>query len=168
MSGHRTNHEIRYDQVRLIGEDGEQLGVLSAQEARLKAEEAGLDLVEVAPMAKPPVCKIMDYGKYKYQQSKKDAKKTDTVSLKTVRVRPGTDDHDLQTKLNRARQFLEKGNQVRFVMQMRGRERQHTDMWIKALDEIMQALSAQTERDIRVVSQPQSQGWQITSVVEPS
>jgi translation initiation factor IF-3 len=167
-SGHRTNHEIRYDEVRLIDDDGEQLGVMSAQEARLKAEETGLDLVEVAPQAKPPVCKIMDYGKYKYQQSKKESKKTDNVSLKTVRMRPKTDDHDLQTKLNRAQKFLEKGNQVRFVMQMRGRERQYTDMWVEALGKIMEDLNEQMTRDIKVVAPAQSQGWQITSIVEPA
>lgn len=162
------NQEIRHDQVRLIGDEGEQLGVMSAREARYVADEAGLDLVEVAPKAQPPVCKIMDYGKFKYQQSKKESKKTDTVSLKTVRLRPKTDDHDLQTKLNRAQRFLEKGNQVRFVMQMRGRERQHTDLWVEALSQMMEDLGEQMSRDIRVVSRPQSQGWQITSIVEPS
>ncbi|AWV89680.1 translation initiation factor IF-3 [Bradymonas sediminis] len=165
---HRTNREIRYDEVRLIGADGEQLGVLSSQEALLKAQEEDLDLVEVAPNAKPPVCRIMDYGKYKYQQSKKESKKTDNVSLKTVRMRPKTDDHDLQTKLNRAQKFLEKGNQVRFVMQMRGRERKYTDMWVESLGKIMADLGEQMTRDIKVVAPPQSQGWQITSIVEPA
>lgn len=134
----------------------------------LKAQEVELDLVEVAPNAKPPVCKIMDYGKYKYQQSKKESKKTDNVSLKTVRMRPKTDDHDLKTKLNRAQKFLEKGNQVRFVMQMRGRERKYTDMWVEALGKLMTDLGEQMSREIKIVSHPRSQGWQITSIVEPA
>ena len=126
----------------------------------------GLDLVEVAPKAKPPVCRIMDYGKYKYQQSKKESKKTDNVSLKTVRMRPKTDDHDLEFKMDRAQRFLEKGNQVKFVMQMRGRERKYTDRWVEQLSEIIAELDEQMERDIKVVAVPESQGWRITSIVE--
>lgn len=141
---------------------------MSAREAYMIAQEADLDLVEVAPHAKPPVCRIMDYGKYKYQQSKKDSKKTDNVSVKTVRMRPKTDEHDLQTKLNRAQKFLEKGNQVRFVMQMRGRERKYTDMWVESLGQMMVDLGEQMTREIKVVAPPQSQGWQITSIVEPA
>src|SRR5699024_9247394 len=127
---------IRAREVRLIDPDGEQLGILSAEEALEKAEEYELDLVEVAPKAKPPVCKIMDYGKFKYQLSKKQKKATDNVSLKTLRMRPKTDPHDLDTKLNRATRFLKKGNQVKFVMQMRGRERQFSDRWVEHLEEI--------------------------------
>lgn len=165
---HRTNHDIRYEEIRLIDPDGEQLGVVSSKEAYMKAKDMGLDLVEVAPKANPPVCRIMDYGKYKYQQSKKESKKTDNVSLKTVRMRPKTDDHDLQTKMNRAQRFLEKGNQVRFVMQMRGRERKYTDRWVDMLGEIIDDLGEQMDRDIKIVGHPQSQGWQITSVIEPA
>lgn len=164
---HRTNHDIRYDEIRLIDPDGEQLGVVSSKEGYLKAKEMDLDLVEVAPKARPPVCRIMDYGKYKYQQSKKESKKTDNVSLKTVRMRPKTDDHDLETKMNRAERFLKKGNQVKFVMQMRGRERKYTDRWVDMLSEIIDDLDDSIEREIKVVSPPVSQGWRITSIVEP-
>jgi translation initiation factor IF-3 len=144
------------------------MGIMAPDEAREKAEEEGLDLVEVAPDADPPVCKIMDYGKFKYQQSKKKKKSSDNVSLKTLRMRPKTEQHDLNTKLNRAKKFLEKGNQVRFVMQMRGRERQFTDRWVEQLGEILDDLQEDMDREIRVVSEPQSQGWQITATVEPA
>ncbi len=142
--------------------------MISSREAQLKAKDLGLDLVEVAPEANPPVCRIMDYGKYKYQQSKKEAKKTDNVSLKTVRMRPKTDDHDLKTKMNRAQRFLKKGNQVKFVMQMRGRERKYTDRWADQLHEIIDDMSEEMDRDIKMVAKPKSQGWRITSVVEPA
>lgn len=132
----------------------------------MKAQDLGLDLVEVAPKARPPVCRIMDYGKYKYQQSKKE-KKTDNVSLKTVRMRPKTDDHDLKTKMDRAQRFLEKGNQVKFVMQMRGRERKYTDRWIDLLEEMIHNLEGQMDRDIKMVNRPESAGWQINALVEP-
>ncbi len=159
---------MRAREVRLIDPDGEQLGIMSADEAREKAEEYGLDLVEVAPKARPPVCKIMDYGKFKYQQSKKKKKATDNVSLKTLRMRPKTEPHDLNTKLNRASKFLKKGNQVKFVVQMRGRERQFTDRWVEQLEDVIDELRDKVDRDIKVVSAPESQGWQITAVVEPA
>jgi translation initiation factor IF-3 len=159
---------IRAREVRLIDPDGEQLGILTADEAREKAEEFGLDLVEVAPKAQPPVCKIMDYGKFKYQLSKKQKKATDNVSLKTLRMRPKTDAHDLNTKLDRATRFLEKGNQVKFVMQMRGRERQFSDRWVEHLEDIIDELREKLDREIKVVNAPESQGWQITAVIEPA
>lgn len=142
---------------------------MSPDEGREKAEEYDLDLVEVAPKAKPPVCKIMDYGKYKYEQSKKEqANKSDNVSLKTVRMRPKTGDHDLKTKMGRAERFLDSGNQVRLVMQMRGRERKYTQRWTELLGEIIEDLDESIERDIKIVSQPASQGWQITATLEPA
>ncbi|TDP77647.1 translation initiation factor 3 (bIF-3) [Bradymonas sediminis] len=144
------------------------MGILSVEDAREKAEALDLDLVEVAPKAQPPVCKIMDYGKFKYQLSKKQKKATDNVSLKTLRMRPKTDTHDLETKLNRAAKFLQKGNQVKFVMQMRGRERQFSNHWVEHLEEIIEQLREQIDRDIKVVSAPESQGWQITAVIEPA
>lgn len=163
----RVNSAIRAREVLLIGPEGEQLGTVTVDDAREKADEFGLDLVEVAPKAQPPVCKIMDYGKFKYQQSKKQKKATDSVSLKTLRIRPKTDTHDLETKLERATQFLKKGNQVKFVMQMRGRERQFSDRWVEYLQEIIDELRVRTEREIKVINAPESQGWQITAVVEP-
>lgn len=152
----------------MIGPDSEQIGIMSPEDGRKKAEEKDLDLVEVAPDADPVVCKIMDYGKFKYEQSKKKSGKSDNVSLKTLRIRPKTGDHDLQVKLDRAKGFLEKGNQVKFVMQMKGRERKYTDRWVEKLGEVVQDLRDQMDRDVKIVSEPESQGWQITSIVEPA
>lgn len=142
---------------------------MSADEGRAKAEEYDLDLVEVASKADPPVCKIMDFGKFKYEQSKKKkANKSDNVSLKEVRMRPKTDDHDLNTKLGKAANFVESGNQVRFVMQMRGRERKYTQKWVDKLGDIIEDFDEDIERDIKIVSHPQSQGWRITAMIEPA
>lgn len=141
---------------------------MTPDEGLEEAEERDLDLVEVAPNADPVVCKIMDYGKFKYEQSKKKSAKSDNVSLKTLRFRPKTSDHDLQTKLNRAKGFLEKGNQVKFVLQMRGRERKYTDRWVEKVEDIIEELRDQLERDVKLVSAPKSEGWQITSIVEPA
>jgi translation initiation factor IF-3 len=152
----------------VIGPDSEQIGIMSPDDGRKKAEERDLDLVEVAPDADPVVCKIMDYGKFKYEQSKKKSAKSDNVSLKTLRIRPKTGDHDLQTKLNRAKGFLEKGNQVKFVMQMKGRERKYTDRWVEKLGDVVEDLRDQMDRDVKIVSEPESQGWQITAIVEPA
>lgn len=140
---------------------------MSVEEGMEKAEDYDLDLVEVAPQADPVVCKIMDYGKFKYEQSKKKQAKSDNVSLKTLRIRPNIGDHDLQVKLDRAVGFLEKGNQVKFVLQMRGRERKYTDRWREKLEDVVDELEEQLERDLQVVSDPQSQGWKITTIVEP-
>jgi translation initiation factor IF-3 len=140
---------------------------MSVEEAIEKAEEYDLDLVEVAPQAEPVVCKIMDYGKFKYEQSKKKQAKSDNVSLKTLRIRPKISDHDLQVKLDRAVGFLEKGNQVKFVLQMRGRERKYTDRWTEKLEDVVDDLREQLDRELQVVNSPQSQGWKITTIVEP-
>jgi translation initiation factor IF-3 len=140
---------------------------MSVEEAIEKAEEYDLDLVEVAPQAEPVVCKIMDYGKFKYEQSKKKQAKSDNVSLKTLRIRPKISDHDLQVKLDRAVGFLEKGNQVKFVLQMRGRERKYTDRWTEKLEDVVDDLREQLNRELQVVNSPQSQGWKITTIVEP-
>jgi translation initiation factor IF-3 len=137
-------------------------------EGRDLAEEQGLDLVEVAPDADPPVCRIMDYGKFKYQQSKKKQSKSDNVSLKTLRFRPKTQEHDLQTKLDRAKGFIEKGNQVQFEMQMRGRERKFEDRWVEKLEDIIESLDEQLERDITIVNPPTAEGWNIRAIIEPS
>jgi translation initiation factor IF-3 len=122
---HRTNEEITSDQVRVIGPDGDQLGVISTQDAIAVAEEAGMDLVEVAPDSDPPVCRILDYGKLKYKEQKKAAetrKRSSTAQVKELRIRYRTDKHDLETKVRKARKFLEDGDRVRFQMRFRGRE----------------------------------------------
>lgn len=162
---YRINHQIRIPQIRVIGPEGDQLGIMSPDEAREIAQEAGFDLVEVAPTAKPPVCRIMDYGKFRYEQSKKaSASRASRVELKTLRMRPKTDTHDIETILRRAREFLEKGDRVKFVMRMRGREQAHTDLWIQKLNEVVKALS-----DIAAVTQtPRLEGRMITATVEPT
>ena len=161
---HRVNRQIRVPQVRVIGADGEQLGIMTPDEARDVAAEAGLDLVEVAARANPPVCRIMDYGKYKYDQAKKDAKaKSSRIEVKTITMRPKTDTHDLETKIRQARGFLEKGDRVKFVMRLRGREHAHKDLWYEKLTHILTQLA-----DIATVTQrPQDEGRTITASVEP-
>lgn len=122
---HRINEEITAPEVRLIGPDGEQLGIFSINDALDKSEELEIDLVEVAPEAKPPVCRLLDYGKLKYKEQKKAAearKRTQTNVVKELRVRYNTDQHDMETKLRNARKFLEAGDKVKFQMRFRGRE----------------------------------------------
>ena len=125
------NEQIRDREVRLIGEDGEQLGIMSAREALKIAQEAELDLVKIAPAAKPPVCKIIDYGKFRYEQSRKEKeakKKQKTVEIKEVRMSPGIDIGDFNTKLRNAQKFLADGNRVKVTVRFRGREMAHTEI----------------------------------------
>ena len=126
-------------QVRLIDQDNQQVGVVDVAEAQHRANQAGLDLVEVAPGSSPPVCRIMDYGKWKYDQKKKEHKakvKQHNVTIKEVRLRPKIEEHDREVKLKKAREFLEKGNKVQFVMLFRGREMAHMDMALEMMNEI--------------------------------
>ena len=119
---------IRDKEIRLIGEDGEQLGIMSTREAMKLAAEAELDLVKIAPTAKPPVCKIIDYGKYKYELTRKEKeakKKQKTVDVKEVRLSPNIDTNDLNTKVNNAKKFIQKGNKVKVTLRFRGREMAH-------------------------------------------
>ncbi len=135
-TAHQINEEIRDREVRLIGADGAQLGVMSAREAQVRADEAGLDLVKISPTAKPPVCKLMDYGKYRFEQAKreKEAKKNQhVVEIKEVRMSPGIDIGDFNTKLRNAQKFLAEGNRVKVTVRFRGREMAHTDIGKKLL-----------------------------------
>ncbi|MFU8805001.1 MAG: translation initiation factor IF-3 [Bradymonadaceae bacterium] len=167
-TSNRVNRRIRASEIRVIDPDGEQLGVMTPDEGREKAEERGLDLVEVAPQASPPVCRIMDYGKFQYDQSKKaSASKSQRVQMKTIQLRPNTDDHDMNTKLKRAQRFVDDGNQVKFVMRMRGRERAYTQRWIDQLGEIITDFAEESERDINVVARPRGEGWRIHAIIEP-
>lgn len=128
---HRINRQIRVPQVRLIGVQGEQLGVVATEDALRLAQEAEVDLVEVAPTAQPPVCRLLDYGKFRYSKQKKDAeakKKQHVTQLKELRVRPGTDDHDLERQLKKAQEFLEDGQRVKFTLRFRGREMAHQSL----------------------------------------
>ena len=143
------NEQIRDREVRLIGEDGEQLGIMSAREAMKIAMEAELDLVKIAPTAKPSVCKIIDYGKYKYEQTRKEKeakKKQRTVEIKEVRLSPNIDTNDLNTKVNNAKKFISKGNKVKVTLRFRGREMAHVQQSRHILDDFAEMLS-----DIAVV-----------------
>ncbi|MFR9147166.1 MAG: translation initiation factor IF-3 [Mediterraneibacter sp.] len=146
------NEQIRDREVRLIGEDGEQLGIMSAREAMKIAQEAELDLVKIAPTAKPPVCKIIDYGKFRYEQSRKEKeakKKQKTVEIKEVRLSPNIDTNDLNTKVNNARKFISKGNKVKVTLRFRGREMAHVQQSRHILDDFAELLT-----DIAVVEKP--------------
>ena len=135
-TGHQTNEDIRDKEVRLISESGEQLGIMSSQEALHLAEERSLDLVKISPNAVPPVCKLMDYGKYRFEQAKreKEAKKNQhVVEIKEVRMSPGIDIGDFNTKLRNAQKFLAEGNRVKVTVRFRGREMAHTDIGRKLL-----------------------------------
>ena len=125
------NEQIRDKEIRLIGENGEQLGIMSARDSMKMAKEAELDLVKIAPAAKPPVCKIIDYGKYRYEQARKEKeakKKQKTIAVKEIRLRPGIESNDLNTKANNAIKFLKKGDKVKVELRFRGRELGHKDI----------------------------------------
>lgn len=146
------NEQIRDKEVRVISETGEQLGVMSSKEAMKLAEEAGVDLIKIAPTAKPPVCKIMDFGKYRYEQARREKeakKKQKTIEVKEVRLSPNIDTNDLNTKVNMARKFLTKGDKVKVTLRFRGRELAHVNTSKTILDEFAEALS-----DVAVVEKP--------------
>ena len=146
------NEQIRDKEIRLIGEDGQQLGIMSPRDAMKLAEEAGLDLVKIAPTAKPPVCKIVDYGKYRYElaRKEKDAKKKQKViEIKEIRMSPNIDTNDLNTKASAARKFIEKGNKVKVTLRFRGREMAHMQTSKHILDDFAQLLA-----DVAVIEKP--------------
>ena len=146
------NEQIRDREIRLIGEDGQQLGIMSSREAMKIAREAELDLVKIAPQAKPPVCKIIDYGKYLYELARKEKeakKKQKTIEVKEVRLSPNIDSNDLNTKIASARKFIEKGNKVKVTLRFRGREMAHVQSSRHILDEFAKALE-----DIALVDKP--------------
>ena len=146
------NEQIRDREIRLIGEDGEQLGIMSARDAMKLAREANLDLVKIAPTAKPPVCKIIDYGKYRYEQARREKearKKQKTIEVKEIRLSPNIDTNDLNTKVNQARKFISGGNKVKVAVRFRGRELAHTAVGKTILEDFAQKLS-----DIAVIDKP--------------
>jgi len=162
----RVNRMIRIPRVMVVDEDGEQLGVLETLEAIAIAEDRGLDLVEVAPTARPPVCKIMDYGKFKYEQAKKAKKAkqaSHTVKVKTIQFRPKTDDHDYEFKKKHIVTFLEAGHKVKVVMRFRGREISHLDLAM----EFLKHLIGEVEEFGTPESQPKREGRLITFVIAP-
>ena len=146
------NGQIRDKEIRVIGENGDQLGIMSPREAMKLAQEADLDLVKIAPKAQPPVCKIIDYGKYRYELARKEKearKKQKTVELKEVRLSPNIDTNDLNTKMNAARKFISKGNKVKVTLRFRGREMAHMNASKHILDDFAEALT-----EIAVVEKP--------------
>ncbi len=162
----RVNEQIRISPVRLIGADGEQVGIVSIEEARRAAEESGLDLVEVAAMARPPVVKVMDYGKYRFEQAKaaKAAKKKQhVIHLKEVKYRPGVSGHDFDFKTRHARRFLEEGNKVKLTMMFRGRQVTHPELG----REVLLRVFAELEEIAKVEMHPKLEGKNMTMVLAP-
>ena len=162
----RINDEIRAREVRVTAENGEQLGVMSLQEALAKALEANLDLVEVAPTAKPPVCRIMDYGKFRYEQQKKDRearKKQKTFDVKEVKLRPKIEDHDYQVKLRNAQRFLADGDKVKAVIMFRGRELSHPDLGLDILKRM-----GEDVKDLAIMErEPKLEGRNMIMILAP-
>ncbi|WP_303722645.1 translation initiation factor IF-3 [Malonomonas rubra] len=160
------NEAIKAREVRVIDDEGGQLGILDTRDALRMAEEQGLDLVEVSPQAEPPVCRIMDYGKYKYQQAKRasEAKKKQVkVEIKEVKMRPKTDEHDFNFKIKHARRFLEEGNKVKLTIMFRGRENAHPEQGMMQLEKAVDAL-----KDVgQVESQPSKMGRFMTMMIGP-
>jgi translation initiation factor IF-3 len=161
-----VNEDIRVPQVRLIDQDGEMLGVMSAREALLRAYDVGMDLLEISPNADPPVCKITDYGKYKYEQQKKAneaRKKQKVVEIKEIKVRPNIDDHDYEVKMRAARSFIEEGDKVKVTLRFRGREMAHQDLGAKVLERIRTELGD----TVKVESMPRLENRQMIMVLAP-
>jgi len=161
-----VNEEITNSEVRLIDAEGENQGVVKTEEALEKASDAGLDLVEVSPNADPPVCKILDYGKYKYQAQKKAAesrKKQKTIDVKEVKMRPGIEDHDYQVKIRNMKRFFEEGDKVKVTLRFRGREMAHQDLGLKVLERVRDEM----EPIAKVEQNPKMEGRQMTMVMAP-
>ncbi|MBV9576576.1 MAG: translation initiation factor IF-3 [Gammaproteobacteria bacterium] len=162
----RVNSEIRSHEVRLIDAEGQQLGVVSIHEAKKISEESGLDLVEVSPEAEPPVCRIMDYGKYKFQMSKRKAaakKKQKQIQIKEIKLRPATEEADYQVKLRSIIKFLEAGDKAKITVRFRGREMSHSELGMQLLERMIKELV-----DYGVVEQhPKFEGRQIVMVLGP-
>ncbi len=164
--GPRVNEEIRVPQVRLIDQDGEMLGVMSARDAVNRAFAVGLDLLEISPNADPPVCKILDFGKFKYEQQKKKneaKKKQKVVEIKEVKVRPNIDENDYQVKMRAMKSFIEEGDKVKVTLRFRGREMAHQDIGIKVLERIRAEMDAAT----KVEQMPKMENRQMVMVLSP-
>jgi translation initiation factor IF-3 len=157
------NEAIRITPIRLIGAEGEPLGIVPTAQAMEMAREAGMDLVEVADKERPPVCKIMDFGKFKYAQSKKAHQKTHQQKLKEIRVRPKTGDHDIQTKINQARQFLEHNDKVQVNVLFRGREMQHIEEGQRVMNQVLEAL----QNDCKLEMPAKMEGKRMVALLAP-
>ena len=164
--GPRVNDAITSNTVLVIDDEGEKRGVMKTEAAIALAEEAGLDLVEVSPNAEPPVCKIMDYGKYKYQAQKKAAearKKQKVIEVKEIKLRPGIDTHDYDVKMRAMKRFFEEGDKVKVTMRFRGREMAHQELGLDLLNKVRD----ETEEISKVESTPRSEGRQMVMVLAP-
>jgi translation initiation factor IF-3 len=164
--GPRVNEDIRSIQVRLIDEEGEMQGVMSVRDAVLRAAAVGLDLVEISPNADPPVCKILDFGKFKYEQQKKKneaRKRQRVIEIKEVKVRPNIDENDYQVKLRAMRSFIDEGDKVKVTLRFRGREMAHQDIGIKVLERIR----ADMDTDTKVEQMPKMENRQMVMVLSP-
>ncbi|MDO5386642.1 MAG: translation initiation factor IF-3 [Pseudomonadota bacterium] len=164
--GPRINEDIKVKEVRLIDADGENRGIISIKEALSIAAEAGLDLIEISPQATPPVCKVLDYGKYKYevQKRKNEAKKNQkVVEIKELKLRPMIDTHDYEVKVKQAKKFLKEGNKVKFTMRYKGRELSANDMGKAVLDRLLEDLEGLCKLD----SAPKLEGKQMMMLVSP-
>lgn len=162
----RINEEIRAREVRVIGSDGEQLGIMSGREAQQLAYEKHLDLVEIAPTAKPPVCRIMDYGKYRYEQQKREKesrKKQKTFDIKEVKLRPGIEEHDFNVKFKNAVRFLEDGDKVKVTIMFRGRELSHPELG----EVLLNKMAVQLKEMAVVERQPKLEGKNMIMIVAP-
>ena len=164
--GPRANNRINSPEVQVIASNGENLGIINTNKAIFMAKEEGLDLIEIAPNAKPPVCKIIDMGKYKYDLQKKAnkaKKKQKVISLKEIKLRPGTDVHDYNFKLKNAQKFLEKGDKVKFTVRFKGREMQHTQLG----RDLMERIKNDTNNVGKVELSPKFEGSQMIMIVQP-
>ncbi|HZH26510.1 MAG TPA: translation initiation factor IF-3 [Azospirillaceae bacterium] len=164
--GPRVNREINARSVRLVDANGDMVGVVSIRDALMAAEEAGLDLVEISPNADPPVCKILDFGKFKYEQQKKAAearKKQKVIEVKEIKLRPNIDDNDYNIKMRNARRFLEEGDKVKLTMRFRGREMAHQDLGMN----ILMRVRDEMEDLAKVEQMPRLEGRQMVMVISP-
>lgn len=165
--GPRVNGQIQADKVRLVDATGDMVGVVTIQDAMRRAREAGLDLVEVSPNAAPPVCKILDYGKYRYEAQKKAAearKKQKVIHLKEIKIRPGIDDHDFETKMKQMHKFLEAGDKVKITLRFRGREMAHMDLGLQVLGRVKEEAADKA----RVESEAKVEGRQAVMILAPA
>lgn len=165
-SGPRVNEDISIPQVRLVDENGEQVGVVATQEALERAFTAGLDLVEVSPNADPPVCKIIDFGKLKYQEQKKAnvaRKRQKTIDVKEIKLRPTIDEHDYEVKMRNARRFIDDGDKVKVTLRFRGREMAHQELGAKVLQRVRDEL----DEIAKVEQMPKMEGRQMIMVIAP-
>ena len=164
--GPRVNEQIEAEKVRVVNADGEMVGVISKEEGIEIAFEAGLDLVEVSPNADPPVCKVLDYGKYKYEAQKKAneaRKKQKVIDVKEIKMRPGIDEHDYQVKMRSVRRFLDEGDKVKMTIRFRGREMTHQELGMKVLDRVREDV----DELAKVEQFPKSEGRLMTMVIAP-